>query len=76
MRHIFVQQGVRDHVEADPDTHFEVATAAGDDVIVRSRDHGGRPGCQCHMWSDDVNHILMLQWLLLLVAVMIYLRGS
>ena len=42
----------------------------GDDVIVRSRDHGGRPVHQRHHWLPVVKHTLMLL-LLLMVPMMI-----
>jgi len=32
----------------------------GDDVIVRSRDHGGRAAHQRSHWLHDVNHTLMM----------------
>jgi len=43
---------------------------SSDDVIVRSRDHGGRPAHQRRHWLHDVNHTLMLLLLLLLLMMM------
>jgi len=42
----------------------------GDDVIVRSRNHGGRPAHRRRHWLHDVNHTLMLLLLLLLMMMM------
>ena len=42
----------------------------GDDVIVRSRDHGGLPAHQRRHWLHDVDHALMLLLLLLMMMMM------
>jgi len=44
----------------------------GDDVIVRSRDHGGCPAHQRRHWLHNVNHTLMLLLLLLMMMMMMF----